>query len=139
MTAQMLQGLGSMMVQYAIKAKAFAELAQTIQTFITSHPILAIGAAVAMIALGTALGGRRSGGTGGRGNVGGGARATGPDITRLQVADRGFLPPSARPSRTAASPAVAPVIINTTLLNPADPATQRVLSMAMKGATGRGF
>jgi hypothetical protein len=62
MAAQLATGLGSVAIDYGIKAILTAQAMAKIAAFLIANPILAIGAGIALVALGRAMGGRHGAG-----------------------------------------------------------------------------
>jgi len=89
MAAQLAQGLGSVAVDYGLKAILTAERMAAIAKFLVANPLLAIGAGIALVALGRALGGRSSGVGGSAGGFSGGSpsASTAPLSIRRLVVD----------------------------------------------------
>lgn len=143
MSAQILQQFGSIMVELGVQAILAGKMMAGIMAFIVANPILAIALGAGLVAAGAAIGGRRGhAGGGGRSSVGGGSFGD-SDSSRIFVANRA----GSVPNRSMALPGAqgnlgamaAPVTVNTMLLNPNDPATQRVLAQAVRAGERRGL
>ena len=88
MAAQMAQGLGSVAIDYGLKAKAIATLMSKVSAWMIANPALAILGGIALVAAGRALGGRGGVGSGGGAFAGGGPVGTSPtpiSLSRLIV------------------------------------------------------
>lgn len=89
MAAQMAQGLGSVAIDYGLKAVAASQLMARISAWMIANPLLAVGAGIALVAFGRAIGGRGSvsggGGFGGGGFGGSTGSQTPLSISRLIV------------------------------------------------------
>lgn len=153
----LLRGLGGIMQQMG---QALLSYGLAMQGLLPSlaNPFLsgpaAIVAGAALIALGGVLGGIATGKSGGGGSAGGRSSSSatgGRDITRLFVSQP-TAPPNARnlakgvadgraavPSGQSPSRPAAPVTIHVGLINPNDPAGQRLLLQAVRAGERRGL
>lgn len=82
MAAQLATGLGSVAIDYGLKAQAIAKLMAGISKFLIANPLIAIAAGVALIAAGRAMGGRSGGGVSSSGGGFGGGGSGQDTITR---------------------------------------------------------
>jgi hypothetical protein len=142
MGSQILQQMGSLFIDIGVQAILAGKLMAGIMTFLWSNPLLAIGLGVGMIALGSSLGGKRRS-TGRGSSIGTGSLIGGNDTTHIQIADRAGSVPQRRMAlpggRGTVGQMAAPVTINTMLLNPNDPASQRLLAQAVRAGERRGL
>jgi hypothetical protein len=142
MGAQILQQFGSLMVDLGIQAILAGKAMAGIMTWIVANPLLAVALGAGLVAAGAAIGGRRGGSGVGRSSVGGGSVA-GSDTTQIRIADRA----GSVPNRSLALPGTQgnltapgnPVTVNVGLLNPNDPASQRLLLSAVRSGERRGL
>jgi hypothetical protein len=136
-----LQQLGSLFIDIGVQAILAAKFMAGILSFLVANPILAIGLGVGLVALGSAIGGKR-GRNAGRSTAGGGS-LSGSDTTHIRIADRA----GSVPNRSLALPGTQgnltapgnPVTVNVGLLNPNDPASQRLLLSAVRSGERRGL
>jgi hypothetical protein len=135
-----LQQLGSLFIDIGVQAILAGKMMAGILSFLVANPILAIGLGVGLVALGAAIGGKR-GRSAGRSSIGGGVAGT--DTTHIRIADRA----GSVPNRSLALPGTQgnltapgnPVTVNVGLLNPNDPASQRLLLSAVRSGERRGL
>jgi hypothetical protein len=141
MGAQILQQFGALMVDLGVQAIIAGKFMAGIMKWIVANPILAIALGAGLVAAGAAIGGRRSRGVGGAGAGSGGFGGT--DTTHIRIADRA----GSVPNRSLALPGTQgnlttpgnPVTVNVGLLNPNDPASQRLLLSAVRSGERRGL
>lgn len=141
LASALLAGLGSAMVEFGTASLFTAELMDTIKASLASFlPGGAIGASIAMIAAGAALGGVAQRAFGGMGAARGGAGAGGryapftpsappPEATRIVFG------PTSAGLAAGLTPVVAP---NITVIGPNDPTAQRAIEEILRNANRRG-
>jgi hypothetical protein len=128
-----IRSMASAMVNVALKAIGFASKMKAITSFMASHPILALGAAVALLAMARAAGGTASGASmGAIGGPGG-----------LSYAPVGASAPSQQiifgaTSATTAAGMTPRQAMNVTIIGPNDPSAQRAMQELMAKADSRG-
>lgn len=138
-----LAALGSLLIEIGTKGILANKLMMTLAGFLGTPAGLA--AAVGLVALGGVLRGMASRSGGGGGATGGGTTGTtGTSVSARDEPTRLFVQ-GARASQAQAlgqqrvAPAPAPVVVNLHTVNPADPATQRLLSQAVRRGAARGY
>lgn len=110
MAAQLSTGLGSVAIDYGLKAQAIAKFMAGISKFLIANPLVAIGLGIGLVALGRALGGGQGSGGNYGGSFGGSTTSTTPlSVSRLIVdPNAGVRQRVAASAGRFASPAAAP-------------------------------
>jgi hypothetical protein len=129
-----IQSMASAMVKVALKAIGFASKMKAIQSFMASHPALALASAVALLAIARAAGG----GSGGADMVGTG----GPGGLTYSAAGTMATPTSqiifGATSATTAAGMQPRSATNVTIIGPNDPSAQRAMQELLAKANSRG-
>lgn len=128
------QSLASAMVDVAIAAIGLGTLLESIQTFMTAHPALAVASAVALLALAKSMGGSAKGS---------GMTATGGVGGLTYSAAGGMSAPSSQiifggTSATTAAGMTPRSATNVTIIGPNDPTAQRAMQELLAKANSRG-
>lgn len=133
-TSAVLQGLGDMFAQIAVKAMMMSKLMIAFRTWMTANPWAAAAIAVAMMAAAKAMGGRPGGGGGGGYSASASAASvasgsSGESVTRLLWGEN---------STTMAAGMTPRSATNVTIIGPNDASAQRAIQELLKNANRRG-
>ena len=101
MAAELSMGLGSVAIDYGIKAIAMSQFMGKISAFLIANPLAALGIGIGLVAFGRAIGGRQSGG--GRSGGGGFSGAGSGSATQSAEFRRLIFDPGAQLRQQAAS------------------------------------